>query len=130
MIQVQPLPISELLYDEIVRPDGTTLFSPKNDISLALNLDADKASKEVLDTLTQAVSAKSVDGMDASEAAKVDNVFDAVNIMETRFVQSPADKVRALQLLEQRVANETKRLQTADEQQKLLERYNQFLAKV
>lgn len=130
MIQVQPLPISELLYDEIVRPDGTTLFSPKNDISLALNLDADKASKEVLDTLTQAVSAKSVDGMDASEAAKVDNVFDAVNIMETRFVQSPADKVRALQLLEQRVTNETKRLQNADEQQKLLERYNEFLAKV
>lgn len=130
MIQVQPLPISELLYDEIVRPDGTTLFSPKNDISLALNLDADKASKEVLDTLTQAVFAKSVDGMDASEAAKVDNVFDAVNILETRFVQSPADKVRALQLLEQRVANETKRLQTADEQQKLLERYNEFLTKV
>lgn len=130
MIQVQPLPISELLYDEIVRPDGTTLFSPKNDISLALNLDADKASKEVLDTLTQAVFAKSVDGMDASEAAKVDNVFDAVNIMETRFVQSPADKVRALQLLEQRVNNETKRLQNAEEQQKLLERYNEFLAKV
>lgn len=130
MIQVQPLPISELLYDEIVRPDGTTLFSPKNDISLALNLDADKASKDVLDTLTQAVSAKSVDGMDASEAAKVDNVFDAVNILETRFVQSPADKVRALQLLEQRVTNENKRLQTADEQQKLLERYNEFLTKV
>lgn len=130
MIQVQPLPISELLYDEIVRPDGTTLFSPKNDISLALNLDADKASKEVLDTLTQAVSAKSVDGMDASEVAKVDNVFDAVNIMETRFVQSPADKVRALQLLEQRVTNETKRLQNADEQQKLMDRYNEFLSKV
>lgn len=113
-----------------VKKHGRTVNDYRNETDLAINLQKMQVGQQVADLIKQQFSSDrgSVDSLVQSKVDDCDDISELVDLTNTRYFQSPADKNQLADLLRHRYELALKEADTKEKEEEARKKYDELMA--
>ena len=112
-----------------VKKHGRTVNDYRNETDLAINLQKMQVGQQVADLVARQFSSDrgSVDSLVQSKVDDCDDIAELVDLTNTRYFQSPADKNQLADMLRQRYELAVKEADTKDKEEEARKKYDELM---